>query len=139
MSIEDREWFREDWKKRRKKIEKNSLREHRQIGIDAMWNEGEKSRKETPSNSRHQAGSTEPVHKKIRHFCPNCNCMIDMDGTAKRTNTNSCRCPDCKRYITIRCEKPGDYYARVFLSIVGFPLLAVVWIGIISYLYNMLL
>ena len=48
MSIQDRDWYRRDYEKRRKRIEENEkeeLRKKRQIGIDAMWNEVEPSRK----------------------------------------------------------------------------------------------
>jgi hypothetical protein len=53
MGIEDRDWYRRDYEKRRKQIEereKEELRRKRQIGVDAMWNEVEPSKK--PSYNR---------------------------------------------------------------------------------------
>ena len=45
MSIEDRDWYRKDYEKRRKRADADDLRAKRQAGIDAMWNEVEHSHK----------------------------------------------------------------------------------------------
>lgn len=45
MSIEDRDWYRKDYEKRRRRAEADDLRAKRQAGIDAMWNEVEPTRK----------------------------------------------------------------------------------------------
>ena len=45
MSIEDRDWYRKDYEKRRGRAERDDLRAKRQAGIDAMWNEVEPARR----------------------------------------------------------------------------------------------
>lgn len=45
MSIEERDWYRRDYQKRRKRIEQEDLRAKQQAAIDAMWEEVEPARK----------------------------------------------------------------------------------------------
>ena len=56
MSIQDRDWYRRDYEKRRKRIEENEkeeLRKKRQIGIDAMWNEVEPSKRQAKNATQY--------------------------------------------------------------------------------------
>lgn len=56
MSIQDRDWYRRDYEKRQKRIEENEkeeLRKKRQIGIDAMWNEVEPSKRQTKNSTNY--------------------------------------------------------------------------------------
>ena len=68
MSIEDRDWYRKDYEKRRRKAEADDLRAKRQAGIDAMWNEVEPSHKRryAPSMSSHSKQQSSFFHRIIQ-------------------------------------------------------------------------
>ncbi len=134
MSLEDRDWYRKDYERRRKLIEEEEKRKARQAGVDTMWNEVErpKSKPQRPQKPNKQAVRSAIKEKQLLLTCPNCEKQFTLKIKAKHITSNSCRCPNCNRVITIKCEKAVDRALTLALYIIGTPALMIVVLFLIN-------
>lgn len=128
MSLEDRDWYRKDYEKRRRIIEEQERHKARQIGADAMWNEIErpKAQSNQPVEPQVQPSKSLDREKLLHLTCPNCEKQFNFRIKAKRIATNICHCPNCNRRITIKCETSTDRVLTTGLYIIGIPALLLI-------------
>ena len=92
MSVQDREWYREDYNRRRKRIEEEEKRKARQAGADAMWNEVERQRPHVDQSQRPYQYTAKPVsrEKQLILTCPNCENQFVLRIKEKHISKNTC-------------------------------------------------
>lgn len=142
MSIEDRDWFRNDYEKRRKIIEEQEKKKARQIGADAMWNEVERQRPQSINNPQRLNKQPERYverEKQLLLTCPNCERQFSFRIKSKRISSNSCRCPNCNRRITIKCETSTDKVITTVLYIIGIPAVLLVAYSLVDSILHALI
>ena len=133
MSVQDRDWYREDYERRRKQLEEEEKRKARQAGADSMWNEIEPQKSRDNKGSRiYQYKGSSAREKQLLLTCPNCERQFILSINGKRISSNSCRCPSCNRRITIMCETKTDKVITTGLFILGIPALLLIFFSVVD-------
>ena len=119
MSVYDREWYRRE----------SERKQHRQEGIDAMWNEVEKPHQTKKPNKPQSRQTTtapapkikapNPQDKLIPSCCPLCDYTIQLRVPYNQLRAYTYTCPACKTKVSVNVGENKDKKTSVIFTVLG--------------------